>query len=255
MNHLKRGAGSVGIIVGIVVVVLAIGVVAYFASDVFRTKVDSSVEQATKWTPENIAKDPINYLNYCETETEKALEKLKASEISIAQKKASLANMRDTAKGKVNAGEKALNELRDAYKTAEAGDAFPFTWMGQEFSQDRAKKQIMDTHRQVESQRNVLGKTEQGIRQLEQQASKIVDQRANCEEQLTQIATNREILKVQEITDDLTEQLVSMQGVMQATVAVVSETDTGSISLDAIAAESASTVDDDEFLKVLEGGG
>ncbi len=61
----------------------------YFVSDPFRTKVDRAWEpEDTKWTPEQIAKDPVLYLDYVEKEATECLEKLKASKIAIAQNKA-----------------------------------------------------------------------------------------------------------------------------------------------------------------------
>src|SRR5438552_14869923 len=76
MNMRRRG-GAMTAIVACVAVVLVGGVVWYFVSDPFHTRVNAQLDQMTKWTPEQIAKDPVMYLNFCEEQTKKAIEQLK----------------------------------------------------------------------------------------------------------------------------------------------------------------------------------
>jgi hypothetical protein len=75
----------------IVAAVVVVGVM-YFTSDVAKTRIDAAADQYAHWTPENIAKDPENYLRFCEAEATKVLQSLKASEIAVAQNRASLEN-------------------------------------------------------------------------------------------------------------------------------------------------------------------
>jgi len=82
---------------------------------------------------------------------------------------------------------------------------------------------------------------------------KVQDAKAKAQEQLAEIKTSREMLKVQKLTDDLTNKLVSMKSVLQATVASATET-TGVISLDQLTRDSASTIDDKEFDKIMGQG-
>ena len=56
---------------------------------------------------------------------------------------------------------------------------------------------------------------------------------------------------MQQITDDLTDQLVSMRGVLQTTIASAAAESGGVVTLDQLAAAQASTVDDAEFEKIL----
>jgi len=64
INNRKNGMSLTGIIV-LIIVLVAIGVgVMYFTSDVYRTKIETAANQYAHWTPENIAKDPENYLTF-----------------------------------------------------------------------------------------------------------------------------------------------------------------------------------------------
>lgn len=249
---MKANAGYVKIVVLVVVlVVIAVGIV-YVTSDVWRTKIRTMADQYAHWTPENIAKDPENYLNFCEQEANKALVSLKASEIAIAQNRGNFENMQKDASNKINLGTKALAELKDVFNKADSANAWPAEWSGQKRDKEWTKRQIVSLHRQVESQKTLQEKVAAGIKKLDAQVVRVQEGRSQTQTQLAEIKTGREILKVQRITDDLTKKLVSIKAVLQATVSTASET-TGVITLDQLAAENVATVDEGEFQKIMGG--
>lgn len=247
MKSSKAGEVKIGVVVLIVAVVAA---AAYFLSDPFRTKADAAYDQFSKWTPENIAKDPENYLNFCEKQANDAVLKLKASQISVAQNRANLDTMKKDAADKVALGTKALAELKQLYTEAEAGKKWPVTWQGGSRDQDWVKRQIVSFNRQVTGQESLKAKVEAGLKQLDNQATKIQEASSQANEQISQIKTSREMLKVQKITADLSKQLVNIGSTLQATISTASES-SGTITLDQLQAESATTVDETEFSKIM----
>lgn len=247
----RKGSAAVKAVVAVAaVVVIGVGVW-YFTSDVFRTKVDSGFTQATKWTPENIAKDPVNYLNYVEAETTNAQQSLKASRIAVAQNRAKLESMKGEAEAKIKAGEKAVKELVEVYKKGEADKAFPVTWNGKSLEKDKVMQQTITFDKQVKIQKNLLGKVDGGLKKLDAQETKIAEAEGNAQSQLAEIKANRELLKVQALTDDIKDKLVSMQSAVAATVGAATDTSSGVMSLDQLAAESEAAVDTSAFDKIL----
>jgi len=235
------------LLVGLVVVA---GVIAYFASDIWRTRINAAHDQFSRWTPENIAKDPLNYLNFCEEESKTALQDLKASEISVRQGHEKLQNMKDEANNKISVGAKALDDLKAAYTRASADNTWPVAWQGQNREKDWTQRQIVSLNRQVEAQKSMLTKLDGGIKKLDNQLDKILDGRAKVQEQLSEISTSREMLKVQKITDEMTGRLAGIKGVLQSTISTASE-NSSVMSLDQIAADSVGTVDQGEFDKIM----
>ena len=155
MQRWSSRSGSVKVIVTVVVLLIVAGAIVYNTSDVWRTRMDAAAKQYAHWTPENIAKDPENYLNFCETEAQKALQGLKASEIAVAQNRASLQGTLASALEKVRLGEKALGELKTAFTAAEGAGQWPLAWQGRSLDVDAAKKQIVFFHKQVQSQQGL----------------------------------------------------------------------------------------------------
>lgn len=254
MQHGLRQRGSAAVkVVAAVAAVVVIGVgVWYLTSDVFKTKVDAGFTQATKWTPENIAADPVNYLNYVEAETTKAQQSLKASRIAVAQNRSKLETMKGEAENKIKVGEKAVKDLLDSYKTAVASKSFPINWNGKTLEQEKAQQQALALNKEVTNQKTLLAKVDGGLKKLDAQEGKISEAEANAQSQLAEIKANRELLKVQALTDDLKDKLVSMQSAVAATVGAASDT-SSVMSLDQLAAESATAVDNTAFEKLLQG--
>lgn len=253
MNRRHLGLTAPQFIVALVVVVVVAGVVLYFTSDVFRTKMDAQYDQLAHWTPENIAKDPENYLNFCETQTNKALQGLKANEISIAQSRGKLETMKEEANKKIEGGTPLFEELKGLYQKADAAKSWPLTWQGKSMDQNMAKLQIKTFFKDLESQKNLLNKVEAGLKNLDAQILRIQDTKSKAQGQLAEIKTSREMLKVQKITDDLTNRLVSMKGVLQATISTASDTSSGVMTLDQLVEKSTPTVSDTEFDKIMGG--
>ena len=252
MSNRTRGATFGAFLVGTAVCGVITGGVLYFFSDTFRTRANETYRQLSEWTPENIAEDPINYLNFAEEETRGVLDTLKASEIAIAQKRSKLEVLGNDAAQKVAVGTKALAELKAMFKIAELDGNWPVEWSGVARDRDWTKRQIVTLYRQLEGQQELIRKTEQGGEHLQVQLTKIFEARAQCEEQIARISTHREMLKVEAITDQLTEQLVEMKSVISTTIASTLATDSGNLlSLDDLAAASQDAVDDSEFEAIL----
>jgi hypothetical protein len=251
MKRACNGLGTLQIVIGLCVVAIGIFAFIYFASDVFRTRANISYDQFSSWTPENIAKYPVAYLTFCEKETNKAIEKLKASEIGIEQKRAKLEGLLKEAKDTVDLGNTALGELKVAYKAASADVAVPIVWRKKELDRDQAKRQVLRLASQIKTKQNLVGKYQAAVEQLRVQAGKVQDARDTAREELAKIDANREMLKVQDITNEIRDSLVAMKGTIQSSVVGVASTETAVVSLDELAVQSEGTVDEHEFDKIM----
>ncbi len=250
MHKHDRGIGTSAVIMIIIAVVVIGGGIAYFGSDVWRTRMNVAYDSFAHWTPENIAKDPVNYLHFCEEQTKEAMVKLEASRISVNQQIGRLKSLEEEAKNKSRVGNKALEDLRTQYKDATTNDTWPIQYGGVDRDEDWCKRQIMSLFGEVQSQDKLIDKLDSGLKQLDVQKTKISDQKVQAQQQLSQIQTNREMLKVQQITDDLKSQLVDMKSLIASTVDAAD--DAGAVlSLDQITAAAETTVDESKFQEIL----
>jgi hypothetical protein len=252
MNTSRRGMSVAALVVGLVVVAaLVVGGIYYFSAP-GRQHLRSAWKNFSEWTPDNIAKDPVGYLNFAEEQTKAAQIKLKASEIAIAQNKANFDAKCDDAQKALDAGDKHLKELRAAYVDANDKNAWPIKWLDRTFDREQAKKQIVRLGRECESKDKQIRAYKKGLNDLAVQASKVQDAKDKASEQITTIQTSREQLKVKAITDDLKDQLVAMKGVLQTSVVGVAD-EKSTVSIEEIAAKTESSVSDEEFGKIMGG--
>lgn len=250
----NRATAPKGSAVTALVVVLAIvligGGIWYFTSDVFRTRANSAMRDMTEWTPENIAKNPVLYLDFVEEKTQAAASSLKASKVAVQMSRGKLQTTREDARNAVDVGAKAKSELIAAYKAADAANTWPVTWRDQSFTKDQLKTQIMTLDGQVTTKQNLLNKAESGIKTLDAQDAKIYEAEAKAKTQLEEIRVNRDMLKVQTLTDELKNKLVDMKSAVAATINTANESQSVK-TLDQLTAEAATTVDNSAFEKVL----
>lgn len=251
--NIQRGGFSVLGALGVLVVLAA--VVAgglYTFSPFHRTQIASTWKEFSQWTPDNIAKYPVEYLNFCEEQTNNAVLKLKGSQIAISQKKAKLEAMREEATTSVMVGDKAMTELKLAYRKAETDNAWPLSWQGAQLDQDKAKCQAVKLDADIQTQESLRTQCEEAIKTLDVQLVKVRDARAVAKEQLAKIETNREMLKVQIITDELKKTLVEMKGAVESSVVgVASSTESGVQSLSDLTVKAQNATDEGRFDKIM----
>lgn len=249
---LRRGLSSSGVILSVVGVAAVVGAGAYLMSDVWSTKIDSAYSQFSEWTPENIAKDPKNYLKFCEKQAKAAQTKLKARNISIKQSKAKLAAKQEDAQKKVELGKKALTELKELRDGAESSNSWPVKFHEIELTKEALGKQAIKLRKEMDQKAKLSAVATKGLKQLALQETKVSDALQKLDEQLTEITSKREMLEIKEITEDITEDLVSMRGVLEGVVEIGDE-EPGSFSLDDLADADATDVNDADIDAAFEG--
>jgi hypothetical protein len=251
MNTRRKGSTTTTV-VGILAVLLVGGVAWYFVSERFRSQADQAFTDLTKWTPDAIAKNPTGYLDFVEQKTKEAQLKLKASRIAIADSRGKLQQTKTDAEQSIKVGENHLAELLGKYQDAKQSDAFPVKWGGRTLDKTTSEKQAIALNKEVAFQRTLLEKVQTGLGTLDAQESKIGEAEASANQQLAEITANRELLRVQSLTDDIKGRLVTMKSAVGATLGAVAATDSNSIvSLDQLKAQSASVPDNTEFEKIL----
>src|SRR5688572_15874101 len=94
-GRFRRQGITTTAIIGIIAAVVVVGATLFFVSDPFNIWVRGNYKSLTEWTPENIAKNPVGYLDFVEIKTKEAQLELKADRISVEQKRAQLKSMQE----------------------------------------------------------------------------------------------------------------------------------------------------------------
>ena len=210
-------------------------------------RIAEAPKQAREWTPENIAADPEGYLAFAEAETEQELRDLASREASLRQVRNTVQAMLDEAGQQIELGSQVLEELKTCYKHADTAGGFPVMWRGENRSEPWLKQNIVSLHPLVESKRQLRSKLEQGLRTVGIQADGIVAERGRAQQALALIKANRELLKADRVSRDMTTKMQSIAATIQA---FGQESDR--IDLDRLAIDNPPPPDAADFRKIME---
>ena len=230
-------------------IVLVAGVGFYLISAPFKTNVDMKMEQATKWTPENIQKDPVGYLAWGIANAEKTIDALKAREIAVIQQ----INKADTqfleCDNACSAVEAQLNRHAASYKQAAEQTGWPCFVNGHSYDQKELKRQIISLDRRLKSEEIRRHNLDALQQKLSLHRTRIKDELRKAQDALASLQHQQEVVKTETAVADLE----GIQGDVSA-VAGIADLMTGMErmpSVDTLIQEEQSSVSDDEFESII----
>jgi hypothetical protein len=237
-------------VIGVLVVFLVVaGVVFYFVSDPFKTKVDVKIEQATKWTPENIRKDPAGYVAFAVGQADRTIEALSARRIALSQQKSNNERMLQKASKDLATAKKIFDQFRAAYKEASAANGWPKEVAGTQYQEADLKKQIISLKSKIDS---LQGQTTQltGIQKtvgthLDQLDQKLTDTKTTK----TDLTQKLEIVKANKAIENIDSLKADVAGL--AGIADFLTQSARVPSVDQLIQQQESTVSDADFSSIL----
>lgn len=183
--------------VGLLVILALIGAVMYYFSEPFKTKVDEGVKQATMFTPENIQKDPVNYLNWSTEEIQKSMDKLGAARISMLTKKGSVVRQLQDDQSELAGHRSFLSEAKTAYKKASADSGWPVTMRGFKLTEPQTKDRLIEASDRIVDLENRIVTQSNMVSTLEGQISRIDTSLAEFERAKRDIQVQTDVVKIQ----------------------------------------------------------
>jgi len=196
------------------------GGVLYFQSDVFRTKADEEWKQWTKWTPENITKDPKGYLTFAIAELEKINKQLEAHKLDLtvradlAEQKAKSENL------SLKASVRTLDRLKGVYQVNEK--TFPVSVDGERVSETSFQERVVEVDRLVAMYTENVERLEKHIAHLkgevtrtEQEMKKLVEKRQYVQQRLDHLKLDQAIGNSNELTGKADEILATAKAVTE----------------------------------------
>jgi septal ring factor EnvC (AmiA/AmiB activator) len=245
----RRGATNT-LALGVAAAAVAAGAIFYFASDPFGAKVDETVRQATKWTPENIQKNPTGYFTWAIAELKKQQQKLKANifAITVEKEKSKRAAAEHTAKA--DTFQKTIDDAKAAFKAlpdeapAAAGKPaskkFPLTWKGITFQTQRDFQfQVLQADNKRKNAQVLADQHKTSARKLETFIAQLQEKENETALKLETATSQVELLKAKKTIDGIGEIGNSINDLLVKTDVLVSQSDAGKISISDIAAEGA----------------
>ncbi len=242
--------------VSVALVAVGVGAVAvtgfilvYASSDPIRAVVDQGVRQVTEWTPENIQRDPENYLRWCLDEIDRSHDALEARLIGLSQQKTRAEAALLEASGEREALVQVFNRLRSHWPDEDAATDWPIRIDGNYFTRDELRRRITEAHGRLTIDDQGQQQLREVLAALRSQESKLRDEMERLDSTRSQVATQLEIFLVQQTVEGLDGLRVDVDA-MLAAASSISGTDYGA-DLDSLIHEERARISDDEFRAIL----
>lgn len=191
------------IALSVVTILVLLGGVTYFSSKPIQTKVDMQVDEATQWTPRQIAKDPEGYLFYNEQRAEEAITKLGSALVATSQLTEKMIALQIQAASSRDSLTPVLNRLREAYKAARAEDSWPTVVDGRPFGDAELRKSIVDAHSRLKDQEAQVAFATQQIDDLKARSTRIRSQLSEVKQLKLKVRSDLELVRANGVTDGI----------------------------------------------------
>lgn len=185
------------------------------------------------WTPERIAKEPEAYLLFCEAEVNESLAVLKARQAAIESARAKFNQQRDRESGLIQQAEPVLKQLQ---RLATA-DQWPATFAGQPRTKQWVKANLIEIEAQIAAKQKLIALYDDGLNRLAVEQERNPRDQSAALQQLAEIRTSREFLKINQMTEDYSRRLVDMRSMVQGVI--TSAQPTGVMALDDLVKHTA----------------
>ncbi len=237
-NRRQFGGGAVGIIVGILALAVVGGTAWYFVSDPFQAKVDEATRQATKWTPENIAKDPDGYAQWALGQMDTHENTLKARQIELSQISSRLERQIADAEESISTDSARMDAIRSSYKDAAADGTFPISVGTATIEQDDAERLMVDARRRIDSNQRIASRIQPTLNRVQDDLEKTADALGNVDTKRDEIRQQLAELRLQETFEDY-DQIDETMAAIADTVTSLGTDRTYEVSLDDIRLDEA----------------
>jgi len=181
------------------------GGVLYFQSDVFRTRFNTTVDEWTKWTPENITKDPKGYLTFAITELDKIGERLKTHKRELLVKIDAAENRITKETLAQKASTTVLDSLKDAYRAGK--QSFPVSYASRDYKENQFQDLVVETDRLLEMARenatsweSHLGFLKEQLERTEKEMKRLTEKRQFVEQRLQLVELNTAVNSANDLT-------------------------------------------------------
>ena len=208
----------------VVLFLVAAGAAAYYFVPNFRTKVNQQVDKLVGWNEEAIRKDPVGFIDHAISTLEKNIAKFDLMKSDLAVAKAKIQQLHESNGDKLSFASKQLDEFKDAYKEAKEEKEWPAEVAGKEYSELELKQQVGLVLTQKGGYENVAKATQAAFDLAGKREMEVVGGHSESKAKLELLRTQRELVKVNQLTAETEKLLAEVKDVLVQNEALTADT-------------------------------
>lgn len=170
--------------------------VACVRSENFFESVERTVHETTGWDEAARREDPVGYLDFVESQLRDDLGKMHETRRSLATELSSISEKEQELTAKQEYAEQMAEQFRSAWRVGQ----FPLEVRNAAYTKDQAESQVSVLLAQIDGYTDSLSRVRTARQQSEERVEQLTVQVVRTETNLALIATQRELLKAEELT-------------------------------------------------------
>jgi hypothetical protein len=223
MESISKTVSQRGSAARLVLMVVAAVVAAYFVVPKFRAAFDQKIEEIRGWDDAARKHDPVGFIDYSIGKLEDNIAKFGSVKGDLALAKAKLQKLHDDNTAKLAFAGRQLEELKGAYKGAAGGKGWPVELAGQAYDEGQLKQQVSLLLSQKGAFESVLKQTTSGLDTTSRREAEIVGRVTESKAKLDLLRTQKELVKVNQLTADTERLLGEVHDVLVQNEAMTAE--------------------------------
>lgn len=128
----------------IVAVVAIVGVLAWQNLPGLRNKITKAANEYGGWTEEARRDDPVGFIQHAQKELQADIVQFEEARDSLDQNKLDAEKQLEAFRDEEQAATELASTMRELYKGAEENNAWPVTYLGEEYSREKLIEQVDD---------------------------------------------------------------------------------------------------------------
>jgi hypothetical protein len=200
--------------VGLVLVVVILGVVAYFAFPGFKAEVNKRVDKAAGWTEEARRQDPVGFIEFSERKLQENIDKFESARATLVTARSKLEDIKRENQQKLAFAEKQAGEFKLAYQKTSAGQSWPVQVAGRAYSEGDLKSQVGMILKEKTGFESIVKQVEAALAKSETKHSDLVTRISESKGKLGLLGAQKAIVKVSKLTADTERLMADVQDVL-----------------------------------------
>ncbi len=205
---------------GWVVGIFVLGIVAYFVFPGLKAKVDKAYDKHLGWNAEARRKDPVGFMEYSISRLGENITKFEEARGNLRVAQAKLEDMKRDNSGKLAFAEKQLVEFKAAYKTATGGKGWPVALAGRNYTEGELKNQVTLFLSQKGSFEKAVKQIDDAMGTADKKQLELVNRISESKSKLSILETQKELVKVGQVTAESEKILSEVNDVLIANEAM-----------------------------------
>ena len=222
-------------IFGLIVLVLILGGVAWFASPAFRGTVQKQYRERAGWTEEARKEDPVGYINFAMEELKKDVEKLKGVQNDFSRVRSKLDETLRDKQGKVQRASLILEAAKAKYNTAKEKNDFPVVVEDRKYSEQELVSQIKLWLAEKKGDDQVIAQVENALKQQEDKRNQLAVRISDSQFKVSQLESQKVILQADKLNASGQEILKNVNDVLADNDIKIKEAESPIRTIDEIA--------------------